>query len=110
MYRSRFIIRPVPLSTLRPRELQMTRSSLLRAGFALILCVVPAPRFRLPAPSVVEYPLPRPTAFPHDPAVGAHGIVWYTDHATSYIGRLAPPPGNVPDTGTPTRASGPHGI
>ena len=66
----------------------MTRSSLLRSGFALILCVVPAPRSRVPAPSVIEYPLPRAKAFPHDPAVGADGIVWYTDQANSYIGRL----------------------
>src|SRR6266550_2445856 len=93
-----------------PRGTAMTRSSLLRAGFALILCVVPAPRFRLPAPSVIEYPLPRPKAFPHDPAVGADGIVWYTDQANSYIGRLDPTTGRVTDYATPTPASGPHGI
>src|SRR5207244_13585316 len=110
MYRSRFIIRPVPLSTLRPKELQMTRSSLLRAGFALILCVVPAPRSRPPAHSVIEYPLPRSKAFRHDPAVGADGIVWDTDQANSYIGRLDPATGKVTDYATPTPSSGPHGI
>src|SRR5438445_10118890 len=88
----------------------MTRSSLLRAGFALILCVLPAPRSRLPAPSIVESPPPRPTAFPHDPAVGADGIVWYTDQANSYIGRLDPATGKVTDYATPTPASGPPGI
>src|SRR5207244_3089771 len=95
---------------LRPKELQMTRSSLLRAGFALILCVVPAPRSRPPAHSVIEYPLPRAKAFPHDPAVGADGIVWYTDQANSYIGRLDPATSTVTDYATPTRMSGPHGI
>ncbi len=60
--------------------------------------------------TVVEYPLPRARAFPHDPAVGADGIVWYTDQANSYIGRLDPATGKVTDYATPTQASGPHGI
>src|SRR3954463_8681071 len=38
--------------------------------------------------SVVEYQIPREQAFPHDPAVGRDGIVWYTDQANSFIGRL----------------------
>ena len=62
------------------------------------------------APTIVEYPLPRPHAFPHDPAVGRDGIVWYTDQANSFIGRLDPVTGKVTDYPTPTRASGPHGI
>src|SRR5260370_32825238 len=64
----------------------------------------------VPPPTVVEYKLSRPKAFPHDPAVGADGIVWYTDQANSYIGRLDPATGTVTDYPTPTRASGPHGI
>src|SRR2546423_3233464 len=72
----------------------MTRSFLL-----LALCLVPAD-------VVVEYSLPRAKAFPHDPAVGADGIVWYTDQANSYIGRLDPATGKVTDYATPTRASG----
>src|SRR5438034_1925553 len=63
-----------------------------------------------PPPIVVEYLLPRPGAFPHDPAVGRDGIVWYTDQANSYIGRLDPASGKVTDYPTPTPASGPHGI
>src|SRR5207302_626565 len=47
---------------------------------------------------------------PHDPAVGADGIVWYTDQANSYIGRLDPATGKVTDYATPTPVSGPHGI
>ena len=41
-------------------------------------------------PTVVEYEIPRPGSFPHDPAVGADGIVWYTDQTNSFIGRLDP--------------------
>ena len=42
--------------------------------------------------AVVEYQLPREGAFPHDPAVGSDGIVWYTDQQNSFIGRLDQPP------------------
>ena len=60
--------------------------------------------------AVVEYQIPRPQAFPHDPAVGPNGIVWYTDQQNSYIGRLDPATGKITDYATPTPASGPHGI
>src|SRR5438046_2620167 len=81
----------------------MTRSSLWYVSAALTLSFVPPP-------NIVEYALPRPKAFPHDPAVGADGIVWYTDQANSYIGRLDPATGKVTDYATPTPTSGPHGI
>jgi virginiamycin B lyase len=60
--------------------------------------------------AVVEYQLPRDGAFPHDPAVGGDGIVWYTDQQNSFIGRLDPATGKITDYPTPTPASGPHGI
>ena len=60
--------------------------------------------------AVVEYQIPREGAFPHDPAVGADGIVWYTDQQNSFIGRLDPATGKITDYPTPTPASGPHGI
>src|SRR5438445_6225298 len=59
---------------------------------------------------VVEYQIPRDRAFPHDPAVGRDGIVWYTDQQNSFIGRLDPATGKITDYPTPTPASGPHGI
>src|SRR5439155_122471 len=68
------------------------------------------PSWPATAATVDEYRLPRPKAFPHDPAVGRDGIVWYTDQANSYIGRLDPATGQVTDYPTPTQASGPHGI
>lgn len=61
-------------------------------------------------PAIEEFTLPRPDVFPHDPAVGRDGIVWYTDQANSYIGRLDPTTGAVTDFATPTPRSGPHGI
>jgi virginiamycin B lyase len=62
------------------------------------------------APSITEYLIPRPGNFPHDPAVSASGIVWYTDQANSFIGRLDPTTGSITDIPTPTARSGPHGI
>lgn len=60
--------------------------------------------------AVQEFPIPRPGAFPHDPAAAADGMVWYTDQANSFIGRLDPATGAIADWPTPTPASGPHGI
>jgi streptogramin lyase len=51
--------------------------------------------------AVVEYQIPREGAFPHDPAVGSDGIVWYTDQANSFIGRLDPATGKITDIPTP---------
>src|SRR2546421_8028064 len=80
---------------------------LIVALFQLAAGPVPAPSRA--AATVVEYLLPRPRAFPHDPAVGRDGIVWYTDQANSYIGRLDPATGQVPDFPTPGHGSGPPG-
>src|SRR5206468_2085660 len=61
-----------------------------------------------PPPIVVEYLLPRPGAFPHDPAVGRDGVVWYTDQMNSYIGRLDPATGRITEYILPTEAHDPH--
>ena len=63
-----------------------------------------------PAPTVVEYVIPRPGNFPHDPAVARDGSVWYTDQRNSYIGHLDPETGKIVDYPTPTPGSGPHGL
>jgi len=60
--------------------------------------------------AVREYLLPHADAFPHDPAVGADGMVWFADQRSSYIGRLDPETGDVKEYPTPTPGSGPHGI
>ncbi|MGH7535703.1 MAG: virginiamycin B lyase family protein, partial [Gemmatimonadales bacterium] len=63
-----------------------------------------------PSSTIVEYVLPRPGNFPHDPAVAPDGTIWYTDQRNSYIGHLDPETGKVVDYPTPTSASGPHGL
>src|SRR5205807_2369238 len=62
------------------------------------------------AATVVEYLLPRPRAFPHDPAVGRDGIVWYTDQANSYIGRLDPTTGQAKLFPVATPGARPYGL
>jgi len=66
------------------------------------------PPDRAAPPQIVEYPLPRPDNFPHDPAVAKDGSVWFTDQSNSYIGHLDPATGKVVDYPTPTPRSGPR--
>ena len=80
------------------------------AGLVLLASALGMPATRLAPPAVIEYPIPRPGSFPHDPAVAADGSVWYTDQRNSYIGHLDPRNGRIVDYPTPTPASGPHGI
>lgn len=44
----------------------------------LLLAALAATSSLAAQPTVREYLIPRASAFPHDPAVGADGIVWYT--------------------------------
>src|ERR1700720_3194506 len=69
----------------------------LVAGTAAVVLTAARPGGRRAsiAAAVVEYTLPRPNVFPHDPAVGPDGTVWFTDQANSYIGRLDPGTGKV---------------
>jgi len=77
---------------------------------ALLILFASAVPGAISAPVLREYVVTRPGNFPHDPAVGADGIVWYTDQSNSYIGRLDPATGIITDYPTPTPSSGPHGI
>src|SRR5258708_35510128 len=85
------------------REAPMRRLAFIRTAIPVVL----AAAFTAPAPTVVEYQIPRTGAFPHDPAVGPDGVVWYTDQATSRIGRPDPATGQFPGSKTPTEPAGP---
>jgi virginiamycin B lyase len=67
------------------------RSSLLTLVVALALLPPPA-RAEVEARA---YPLPAGGGYPHDVAVGADGIVWYTAQRTGQLGRLEPATGRV---------------
>jgi virginiamycin B lyase len=77
---------------------------------AALAALLTPPGVPVSPPTVVEYVIPRPGNFPHDPAVAADGSVWYTDQRNSYIGHLDPATGKIVDYPTPTPGSGPHGL
>ena len=85
------------------------RASAAHLGFACVVALLGAPRLSAQN-AVQEYLIPRANAFPHDPAVSADGIAWYTDQSNSYIGRFDPATAQFTDRATPTPGSGPHGI
>src|SRR5207237_1065083 len=60
--------------------------------------------------TIVEYALPRSRAFPHDPAVGRDGTVWYTAQANRYFGRLDPATGDVKLFPVPRPHARPYGL
>src|SRR4051812_47020925 len=77
------------------RGVSMSIHSLLPFGLAVALlplrapCDWPSGSLSVP-PTIIEYVIPRPGNFPHDPAVAADGTVWYTDQRNSFIGHLDP--------------------
>ena len=60
--------------------------------------------------SIKEWDLPTPKSFPHDPAVGIDGSLWYTGMASNTLGRLDPATGMIKEYRLTTPDSGPHGI
>lgn len=57
-----------------------------------------------------EWALPTRGSFPHDPAAGNDGALWYTGMSANLIGRLDPATGAVREYPLKTPASGPHGL
>src|SRR5256714_14274881 len=59
--------------------------------------------------SVQRYELPKGGGFPHDVAVGADGIAWYTAQRDGKLGRLDPASGKV-ELVSLGPGSAPHGV
>ena len=60
---------------------------------------------------IKEYPLPDPAARPRRIAIDDHDIIWYTDFARGYLGRLDPATGKVTEWASPSGPkSEPYGI
>jgi virginiamycin B lyase len=90
------------------------------AAFLVALIVAAAPKRNAPAhPGDVaelkvvihEYDVPTKGAHPHDPAVGPHDALWFTEQMTNKIGRLDPKTGEFKEY--PLAAgenAGPHGL
>ena len=54
------------------------------------LKTLPRPKGNATRVIITEYDLPRPEAMPHDAAVDADGMVWYSDFGSQYLGKLDP--------------------
>jgi virginiamycin B lyase len=57
-----------------------------------------------------EFRIPRDGAFPHDPASGHDGMLWFTEQKGNAIGRFDPFLHTFAEFPIPTADSGPHGI
>jgi virginiamycin B lyase len=60
--------------------------------------------------SIKEWDAPTPKSFPHDPAVGPDGSLWYTGMQSNALGRLDPQTGSIKGYPLKTPDSGPHGL
>ncbi len=60
--------------------------------------------------AIQEWTVPTENSFPHDPAEGPDGSLWYTGIMSNTIGRLDPKTGNIKEYRLPAQDSGPHGL
>jgi virginiamycin B lyase len=79
---------------------------LLPALVMALLALPPAARADV---AIKAYDLPKSAGAPHDVAVGADGIVWYTAQRSGHLGRLDPATGKVELVSLGPSAS-PHGV
>jgi virginiamycin B lyase len=79
-----------------------------RMWCALVIALV-LPALAAAEISVTTYELPKGGGYPHDVAVGADAIVWYTAQRDGKLGRLDPATGKV-DLVPLGRGSAPHGV
>src|SRR5215469_13853108 len=84
------------------------------------IVAIAAPKHNAPTPPtgvaelkvvIHEWPVPTKGAHPHDPAVGLHGELWFTEQMTNKIGRLDPKTGEFKEYPLPEgENAGPHGL
>ncbi len=60
--------------------------------------------------SIKEWDVPTPNSFPHDPAVGLDGALWYTGMFANVLGRLDRKTGTIKEYHLKVPGSGPHGL
>ena len=80
-----------------------------RAPLALVAALLLMPSVAPADVAVQAYALPAGGGFPHDVAVGADGIAWYTAQRDGQLGRLDPTSGKV-DLIPLGRGASPHGV
>jgi virginiamycin B lyase len=86
----------------------LTRKIMVITGFLAIF--IPASAAQTGNISIKEWDVPTSSSFPHDPAVGADGSLWYTGMASNTLGRLDVSTGIIKEFRLRTPDSGPHGL
>jgi virginiamycin B lyase len=81
--------------------------TLITGLFALLL---PAAAAQTGTVSIIEWDVPTSSSFPHDPAIGTDGSLWYTGMASNTLGRLDLSTGRIKEFHLMTPDSGPHGL
>jgi virginiamycin B lyase len=66
----------------------------------------PRPKGKATRVIVTEYDLPRTVAMPHDAQMDSHGMVWYSDFGSQYLGRLDPKTGQATEYPIPIMKAG----
>ena len=70
----------------------------------------PRPKGKATRVIMTEYDLPRPEAMPHDAAVDAQGMIWYSDFGSQFLGKLDPKTAKVVEYPVPlTKPGAPAG-
>src|SRR5512132_4704346 len=82
------------------------RHALLALVITTLVALPPAARAQI---TTQVYALPANGGYPHDLAVGADGIVWYTAQRSGQLGRLDPATGKV-DLIPLGAGAAPHGV
>jgi virginiamycin B lyase len=80
-----------------------------RVVLALVVAVLASPSVAPAEVAIKAYELPKAGGYPHDVAVSADGIVWYTAQGSGQLGRLDPETGKV-DLIPLGRGAAPHGV
>jgi len=70
------------------------------------LQTLPRPKGKATRVVITEYDLPRPVAMPHDAALDANGMVWYSDFGSQYLGKLDPKSGKAVEYAVPVTKPG----
>jgi virginiamycin B lyase len=76
--------------------------------FDFPLKTMPRPKGKATQVIYTTYDLPRPDAAPHDVAVDAQGIVWYSDFDSQFLGKLDTKTGKVTEYPVPLARTGPY--
>jgi virginiamycin B lyase len=70
------------------------------------LKMFPRPKGKATRVIITEYDLPRPEAMPHDAAIDAQGMIWYSDFGSQYLGKLDPKTAKVVEYPVPVTKPG----